>query len=63
VGKIPRKIWNGLGKIERNSVYFHEIEGVSFAEIGQIFDVEEIEIKKAYERAGTKLKMEKPYTT
>ena len=61
VGKIPRKIWNGLEKIERSCVILHEIENMSFFDIGEMFDVEEIEIKKAYRNAGVKLKMEKPY--
>jgi len=62
VGKIPRKIWNRLEKIERNSVILHEIENMSFFDIGEMFGIEEIEIKNAYRNAGVKLGRRAPYT-
>ena len=46
VGKIPIKLWNSLEKIERNAVYLHELENMSFFDIGEMFGIEEIEIKK-----------------
>ena len=60
---IPREIWNKLEKIERNSVILHEIENMSFFDIGEMLAIDENEVKKAYEKAGTKLKMGKPYIT
>ncbi|MCD6298890.1 MAG: hypothetical protein J7M30_17240 [Deltaproteobacteria bacterium] len=62
VGKILRKIWNGLANRETLIVGLKEHENMTFAEIAELVDRDEFEIKKVYEGAGVKLGRRAPYT-